>query len=72
MAIGTCDNCDRRDVPVSHLEGTYCGDTTQCFLCQGDTDPDPYCELDELTRACLNRQPCQCCNDRPHGCFMCL
>lgn len=45
MAIGTCDNCSRENVPVSHLEGTYCGDTTQCFLCQGDSDPDPYGEL---------------------------
>ncbi len=45
--IGTCNNCDRHHVPVSHLESTYCGDTTQCFLCQGDGDPDPYCEMED-------------------------
>jgi hypothetical protein len=45
--IGTCDNCDRQNIPVSHLDGTYCGDTTQCFLCQGDSDADPYGEFEE-------------------------
>ena len=47
MTIGTCDNCSRENVPVSHLEGTYCGDTTQCFLCQGDGDEDPYGEIEQ-------------------------
>ena len=47
MAIGTCDNCSRENVPVSHLEGTYCGDTTQCFLCQGENVPDPYGEFEQ-------------------------
>jgi hypothetical protein len=43
--IGSCDNCDRVDVPVSH--GTFCGmETTQCYICQGD-EADPYGELDE-------------------------
>ena len=46
--IGACDNCSRDNVPVSH--GFFCGmETTQCYLCQGEDDPDPYCELDELT-----------------------
>lgn len=49
--IGTCDNCDRHNVPVRHFSVDYeCGigsDTTQCFLCTGDTDPDPYGEMDE-------------------------
>lgn len=45
MSIGACDNCDRQNVPVS--SGQFCGcDTTQCFVCQGDTDPDPYGELE--------------------------
>ena len=43
--IGSCDNCNRQNVPVHHFAETYCGETTQCFLCQGDTDPDPYSEL---------------------------
>jgi hypothetical protein len=43
--IGSCDNCDRVDVPVSR--GTAAGmETTQCYLCQGD-EADPYGELDE-------------------------
>jgi hypothetical protein len=46
MSIGNCDCCDRRNVPVSHLTETYCGDVTACFLCQGDTDPDPYGEVE--------------------------
>jgi hypothetical protein len=42
--IGSCDNCDRVDVPVSH--GTAAGmETTQCYLCQGD-EADPYGELE--------------------------
>ena len=49
MPIGNCENCDRKNVPVRHIELTYCGDTTQCYLCTGDTDPDPYGEL-ELPR----------------------
>jgi hypothetical protein len=43
--IGSCDNCDRVDVPVS--SETFCGcETTQCYLCQGD-EADPYGELFE-------------------------
>lgn len=46
--IGNCDNCDRINVPVSN--GQFCGcDTTQCFICQGETDPDPYGEMDEAS-----------------------
>ena len=51
MTIGNCDNCDRRHVPVIHFTDTYCGDTTQCFLCQGDTDPDPFGEMDDYLPA---------------------
>lgn len=47
MTIGTCDNCNRPHVPVINFKDTYCGDTTQCFLCQGDTDPDPFGELED-------------------------
>ena len=44
--IGSCDNCDQQNVPV--FSGQFCGcDTTQCFICQGDTDPDPYGELED-------------------------
>jgi hypothetical protein len=44
--IACCDNCGKENVPGSHHEGTYVGDTTQCFICQGD-EFDPYCEMDE-------------------------
>jgi len=48
--IGSCDICDRQNVPVSHFQagegGAPC-DTSACFICQGDTDPDPYCEIEE-------------------------
>lgn len=43
--IGTCENCDRENVPVSHCRMSDM-ETTQCFLCQGDTDPDPHGELE--------------------------
>jgi hypothetical protein len=48
--IGSCDNCNRNDVPVAHHETVH-GDTTQCFICtaspwEKDPDPDPYGELD--------------------------
>lgn len=44
--IGSCENCDRQNVPVSH--GQISGmETTQCFICQGETDPDPYNEMDK-------------------------
>ena len=42
MPIGNCDNCQRENVPVSHFNLSYCGDTTACFLCCGDDNPDPY------------------------------
>jgi hypothetical protein len=42
--IGNCDACDRQNVPVSNCRSPS-GETTQCFLCQGDTNPDPYGEM---------------------------
>lgn len=45
MSIGSCDCCDRQNVPVAHLTETYCGDVTACYICQGDDDPDPYGEV---------------------------
>lgn len=45
--IGSCDCCDRQKVPVIH--GFVTGiETFQCYLCQGETDPDPHSELEEL------------------------
>lgn len=43
--IGNCDACGGQNVPVSNCNSSS-GETTQCFLCQGGTDPDPYCELE--------------------------
>lgn len=46
--IGSCDACDRQNVPLSHFHAdeTSCGETYQCFICQGEDDPDPYGELE--------------------------
>jgi hypothetical protein len=44
--IGSCDCCDRQQVPVSHFNATAAyPEGAACFICQGDTDPDPYGEL---------------------------
>jgi hypothetical protein len=42
--IGNCDACDRQNVPVSNCRSSS-GESVQCFLCQGDSNPDPYGEL---------------------------
>ena len=52
MAIGNCDCCDRRNVPVSSGYYDPVGDTTACFICQGETDPDPYGEIVEPCDQC--------------------
>lgn len=47
MAIGSCDCCDRQNVPVSHFDATFAHpETSACFICQGEDDPDPYGELE--------------------------
>lgn len=47
MAIGSCDLCDRQNVPVSHFDATFAHpEASACFLCQGEDDPDPYGELE--------------------------
>lgn len=46
MAIGTCDICDKHNVPVSHGQDSTGCDVTQCYVCGGD-EFDPYCEMDE-------------------------
>ena len=50
--IGNCDCCDRKGVPVSNLWAPC--DTTACVICQGDTDPDPYGEIDAEVERILN------------------
>ena len=49
--IGSCDNCDRTNVPVANYETVH-GNTTQCYICtagpyEKNPDPDPYGELEE-------------------------
>jgi len=47
--IGACDCCDRQNVPVAKFRADQTSaqcETTACFLCQGDSDPDPYGELE--------------------------
>lgn len=48
--IGNCDCCDRKNVPVnfSAWDRNNTGiDTTACYLCCGDSEIDPYGELEE-------------------------
>ena len=47
MFIGTCDCCGKTKVPVSNSFTPVNGDTTACFICQGDTEVDPYGILEE-------------------------
>lgn len=45
--IGSCDCCDRQHVPVSKFNATGAyPEGNACFICRGDTDPDPYGELE--------------------------
>lgn len=41
--IGNCDCCDRENVPVVNVNTD--GEPVACFICQGDSDPDPYGEV---------------------------
>lgn len=49
MAIGSCDCCERMNVPISRIEpdrtSAQC-ETYACFICQGEDDVDPYGELE--------------------------
>lgn len=58
--IGNCDACDRQNVPVSNGRSSS-GETTQCYLCQGDSSPDPYGELanHEALRLLAAEDACQ-------------
>jgi hypothetical protein len=48
--IGDCDCCDRTNVSGSVVNAP--GEPFACFICQGDPEPDPFCELDEPCDAC--------------------
>lgn len=45
--IGNCDACDRKNVPVSKVNAP--GEPIACFICQGDSDPDPFWEEGQAT-----------------------
>jgi hypothetical protein len=49
VAIGTCECCDRTNVPGSVVNCP--GEPFACYLCQSD-DVDPYCELEEACDQC--------------------
>jgi hypothetical protein len=53
--IGNCDCCDRRDVPGTVVDCP--GEPFACHLCQGDTDPDPYGEIEDATNS-VNVRDC--------------
>jgi hypothetical protein len=56
--IGCCDCCDRQNVPVSHFNATAAyPEGVACFICQGDTDPDPYGELETSELPSQERAP---------------
>lgn len=42
--IGNCDCCDRENLPVSMVNVP--GEPVACYLCQGDSNHDPYGELE--------------------------
>jgi hypothetical protein len=44
--IGTCDCCERPNVPLSHCM-PYGIETYACYLCRGEDNLDPYGELEE-------------------------
>lgn len=41
--IGNCECCDRKNVPITKVN--LAGEPAACFICQGDTNPDPYGEF---------------------------
>lgn len=43
--IANCEVCDRKKVPVAKVNVP--GEPLACFLCQGDSTTDPYCEAYE-------------------------
>jgi hypothetical protein len=46
MPIGNCDCCNRREVPVDFGCDVHGNDVTACYLCKGETDPDPFGEAE--------------------------
>lgn len=57
--IGDCDCCNRQDVPRGHFNAGGRGgvETFACYICQGDTDPDPYGELEPAGAAQISVTP---------------
>lgn len=55
--IGACDCCDRQHVPVSNFRADQTSaqcETTACYLCQGETNADPYDELFDEAMAAID------------------
>jgi hypothetical protein len=55
--IGTCECCDRQNVPTSHIDTAFGIEAFACYLCQGETDPDPYGETTRSERVPVCRRP---------------
>lgn len=70
--IADCETCDRKQVPCSSCETSQ---RAICFICQGDSESDPYAELMDPPPFCTC--PCSC-DETPHhgrkcavhGCFL--
>ena len=41
--IADCETCDRNQVPCKSCQDSQ---RAICFICDGDSDPDPYGELE--------------------------
>lgn len=45
--IGSCDCCDRQNVPISHFDACAAHpEAWACYICQGENDVDPYGEIE--------------------------
>lgn len=66
--IGSCDICDRQNVPVGHSHATSAHpEASVCFLCRGETDPDPYGELAEIESNPREMERVMDCKYRSHS-----
>lgn len=59
MSIGNCDCCPRINVPGAVINCP--GEPFACFICQGDTDPDPYGEQEVTCTEC-DGEGCETCS----------
>jgi hypothetical protein len=54
--IADCETCDRKQVPCKSCQESQ---RAVCFICQGDSDPDPYRELCACSWGCQGASNCR-------------